>query len=139
MKQKLIIKTQRYRDLIDEKFLSKETVKGGKFKIFLTTDNEEVYKDFKSHFGNELVHIDGPFNHIDYVPFSSDPNDCSMSEKSVLDFHVLAECDGAVISRSQFGRMGMWRREKPDKDVYAYNTDLDRFIKIEHISQYRVA
>ena len=131
----------RYRDLIDEKFLANETLKlnGGKFNIFLTTENEEVYKDFKSHYGYNLVHIDGPFNHIDYIPYSANLNDCSMSEKSILDFHVLAECDGAVISDSQFGRMGILRRpERPDKDVYAYYRELGRLVKIDHLSQLRI-
>lgn len=110
------------------------------FRVFLTTDNAQVYADFKANYdANVLVHNDGPFNHIDYIPFSADPTDCSTSEKAVLDFHCLAECDAVVISRSQFGRMGVWRRSQPSKDVYAYNTDLDEFVEIKDMRQFRLS
>jgi hypothetical protein len=86
------------------------------------------------------VHNDGPFNHIDFIEYSKNLNDCSSIEKSVLDFHCLAECDAVVVSRSQFGRMGIWRRKDPTKDVYAYhsNSDSNEFIKIECMNQYKI-
>ena len=34
-----------------------------------------------------------------------------------------------VISRSQFGRLGLWNRDDPIKDVYAYNNEKDEFSK----------
>ena len=123
--------------MIRSKFIINET--GNNYKVFLTTDNPTVYDDFLKHFGhNKLIHNNGPFNHIDFIKFSKDSNDCSPIEKSVLDFHCLAECDAAVISRSQFGRMAIWRRKDPIKDVYAYNSDLDELIKVESMKQYKV-
>ena len=87
---------------------------------------------------DKLLHNTGPFNHMDFVEYSKDLNDCSSIEKSVLDFHCLAECDAAVISRSQFGRMGIWLRKDPTKDVYVYNSTTQDFVRIRHISQFRI-
>ena len=122
--------------MIRSKFITNET--GNNYKVFLTTDNPTVYDDFLKHFGRKLIHNNGPFNHIDFIEFSKDLNDCSSIEKSVLDFHCLAECDAAVISRSQFGRMGIWRRKDPIKDLYTYNPLTDEFVEIKHLDQLKM-
>lgn len=78
------------------------------------------------------------FNHIDFIDVSQDINDCSSIEKRFLDFHVLAECDAAVISRSQFGRMGILRRNQPAKHVNVYNSTLDELIKIKDMNDFKL-
>lgn len=126
---------QRYWNLIKEKFLA--NISSEKYKIFITTDNEQVHKDALREFGsNRVVFNEGPFNHVDYIENTN--NDCTNSEKAILDFHSLQNCDMAVISRSQFGRLGLWNRDDPLKNVYAYNTDKEEFFKWRQYADLRV-
>jgi hypothetical protein len=83
-----------------------------------------------------LFYDQGPFNHVDFLENTKD--DCINSEKAILDFHSLQNCDMAVISRSQFGRIGLWNRDNPLKDVYAYNTDKEDFFKWKTFSDLHV-
>ena len=97
-------------------------------RIFISTDNEQVHKDALTEFGSNLIVFnEGPFVHYDFLENTQE--DCTSSEKSILDFHSLQNCDMAVISRSQFGRIGLWNRIDPLKDVYAYNNEKNLFYK----------
>ena len=126
---------KRYWSLIKEKFLPLVRPNGN-YKIFITTDNENVHKDAIREFGTErIVFHEGPFNHVDFIENTN--NDCTASEKTILDFHSLQNCDMAVISRSQFGRLGLWNRVDPLKDTYAYNTDKEEFFKWNSFSDLR--
>lgn len=117
---------ERYWEIIREKFITQ--ISNENFKIFITTDSEMVHQEALDEFGQDkIVYHQGPFNHVDFLENTQD--DCSSVEKSILDFHSLQNCDMAVISRSQFGRFGLWNRDNPLKEVYAYNNELDRFTK----------
>jgi len=95
--------SKRYWHIIKEKFIP--NIINKKFKIFITTDNQQVHNDAVKEFGsNQIIYHQGPFNHVDYIENTKD--DCTNSEKAILDFHSLQNCDMAVISRSQFGRIG---------------------------------
>lgn len=118
--------SKRYWDIIREKFLAHMLSEN--YKIFITTDSEMVHQEALREFGiDKIVFNEGPFNHVDFLENTQD--DCTNIEKSILDFHSLQNCDMAVISRSQFGRIGLWNRDNPLKEVYAYNNELDKFYK----------
>jgi hypothetical protein len=127
--------SKRYWNIIKEKLLP--NINHNNFKIFITTDNQLVHDDALKEFGSDkIVYHPGPFNHVDYIENTKD--DCTNSEKAILDFHSLQNCDMAVISRSQFGRIGLWNRKNPLKEVYAYNTDKEKFFKWEHFTDLHV-
>lgn len=128
--------SKRYWKLVREKFIANVT--NDDYRVFLTTDNALVHEDGLKEFGDKMVYNHGPMNHIDYLKYSRNESDCSAIEKSLLDFECLKLCDMAVISRSQFGRMGLWNRPEPAKHVYAFNTDLNEFYQITDIKQFRV-
>ena len=90
-----------------------------KYKIFITTDTESVEEESIKEFGEDIVKIDGDFIHIDREEYGN-TNDCTRSEKVILDFHALQFCDMAIISPSGFGRYGVANRINPAKDLYMY-------------------
>ena len=126
---------KRYWDIIRNEYIPK--VKSDNYRIFVTTDNESVLKQAIKEFGQDyVVFNEGSFNHVDFIQNTGD--DCTSVEKAILDFHSLQNCDMAVISRSQFGRIGLWNRLDPTKDVYQYNTDRKEFIKIKGFNDLHV-
>jgi hypothetical protein len=87
------------------------------YKIFVTTDDEDVEKEALEQFGSsQLVINSGDIIHIDRDVRNL--NDCSKIEKTILDFHCLQNCDMAVISKSGFGKLGLWNRKYPIQDLY---------------------
>ena len=87
------------------------------YKIFVTTDDEDVEKEALEQFGSsQLVINSGDIIHIDRDVRNL--NDCSKIEKTFLDFHCLQNCDMAVISESGFGKLGLWNRKNPIQDLY---------------------
>ena len=64
--------------------------------------------------------IEGENLHIDKVNANLDYPSCLALDKTFLDFHALQNCDMVVISDSGFGRLGVWNREQPDKDLYVF-------------------
>lgn len=107
--------------------------------MFLSTDNQYVYNGFLKEFGqNKLVHIEGFFDHIDFIDNLKIGNGCISAEKAVLDIHLLAKCDAIVISRSQFGRMAVWLRDEPLKELYVYNSTTDGIDNYTSLAQFHL-
>ena len=101
-------------EFIRKTFLSKVS---HNYKIFVTTDDEDVEKEALEQFGSsQLVINSGDIIHIDRDVRNL--NDCSKIEKTILDFHCLQNCDMAVISKSGFGKLGLWNRRNPIQDLY---------------------
>ena len=101
-------------EFIRKTFLSKVS---HNYKIFVTTDDEDVEKEALEQFGSsQLVINSGDIIHIDRDVRNL--NDCSKIEKTILDFHCLQNCDMAVISESGFGKLGLWNRKNPIQDLY---------------------
>lgn len=124
---------------IRDKFIKEHNLK--KYKLFITTDTEEIEKECIKEFGiKNVVYNEGPFTHIDREPLNK--HDCSSVDKVILDFHSLQNCDYAVISQSGFGRLGVANRQDPLKNLYRFETHTDKkhhnksyvFKKIEDIN-----
>ena len=89
------------------------------WRLFITSDLEAVELEAFEEFGQDrVIRIPGVNSHVDRESHLS--NDCSRIEKPILDFHFLQNCDKAVISTSGFGRLGVWNRKEPLKDMFIY-------------------
>ena len=89
------------------------------WRLFITSNLEAVELEaFEELDQDRVIRIMGVNSHVDRE--SHLRNDCSRIEKPILDFHFLQNCDKAVISTSGFGRLGVWNRKEPLKDMFIY-------------------
>jgi hypothetical protein len=94
--------------------------KNNDWRVFVTSDVESVEQEAIKEFGNDrVIRIPGLNTHVDRE--TNLGNDCTRIEKPILDFHFLQMCNKAVISGSGFGRLGIWNRAEPLKDVFVFN------------------
>jgi hypothetical protein len=90
------------------------------WRIFITSDIESIELEAMQEFGDErVIRIKGLNTHVDRE--ANLGNDCTRIEKPILDFHFLQNCHKAVISHSGFGRLGVWNRRMPMKDVFVFD------------------
>lgn len=109
-------------------FLIKKTGDTDNYKLFLTTDLEEVATEALGEFGAEnLLITDGLYTHIDREKQSSD---CKRVYKTFLDLHFMRNCDGIVISNSNFGKFGIMLRPEPTKQAFMFRSN--RFIAVDN-------
>lgn len=80
------------------------------FRLFVTTDSEEVRDKARELFPKVILDTDGPIIHIEKT--STDVSDGF--EKVVLDQQVMGHCDELVFSLSGFGRLGALLRGSLD-------------------------
>jgi hypothetical protein len=107
-------------------FIRDNFIENADWKLFVTSDLEEVEMEAISEFGvDRVVRIDGINSHVGREKQSN--NDCTRIEKPILDFHFLQNCDKAVISNSGFGQFATWNRENPDKDLFVLGTNWRQF------------
>lgn len=64
------------------------------FNIYLTTDSVRIENEAVKEFGSKVFQINGSINNIDHTDQKIDP---SKIEKAFLDFHMLQNCDYAII------------------------------------------
>ena len=108
---------------IREHLVNSSTLNDDDWKLFISTDTEAVLKEAVQEFGAErLIQIPGLFTHIDRELDAGE--DCSRVEKTILDFHFMQNCDKAVVSKSGFGKMGVWNRRDPIKDMYVFEDNV---------------
>jgi hypothetical protein len=89
-------------------------------KIFLTTDNQQVYDEARQRYGSRLLYVDGEITHMDRS-VNTDQKVCREQDKLLTDFHLLGElCDISVISNSGFGFWGNLRRFKPFEQLFVF-------------------
>ena len=99
------------------------------YRIFITTDTRSVELDALKEFGaDKVVTINGTYAHLDREA-NLEP-DCSKVDKTFLDFHALQYCDRAVISQSGFGKLGLWNRPEPNKDLIMFSKS-QTFVKVK--------
>ena len=104
---------------IRDKFLTDLTLKSD-WRVFVTSDMEAVELEAIEEFGQErVIRIPGINSHIDRE--TSLGNDCSRVEKPIMDFHFLQNCNKAIISQSGFGRLGLWNRGDPLRDIFVFS------------------
>ena len=87
------------------------------WRVFVTSDVESVELEaFKEFSREKVVRIKGINSHIDREKNLG--NDCTRIEKPIMDFYFLRNCNKAVISNSGFGRLGLWNRKEPYRDLF---------------------
>ena len=114
---------------INETFVRSVTDKGFNYSIFLTTDNNRAKSEMPKLFGSDKVvvfkdssaHFSEDFN--GFLRRFNKFEDCRKNRLTIFDFHMLQECDMAVVSHSGFGLLGVWRRPKPEKGLFIYSTE----------------
>jgi len=89
-------------------------------RIFLTTDNEQVYRDGQRRFGSRLLYVQGEITHVDRS-VNVDQKVCREQDKLLTDFHLLGEiCHMSIISNSGFGFWGNLRRFQPFEQLFVF-------------------
>jgi hypothetical protein len=90
------------------------------YRIFLTTDTEDIVSEAIKEFGNEFVITnEGPNNHLDF--FSKLESNDEKLDKTFLDFHSLQNCNMAIISESGFGKLGVFNRNNPNENLAMFS------------------
>ncbi|GAB1603085.1 uncharacterized protein LOC115215651 isoform X2 [Argonauta hians] len=99
------------------KFLSKYN-NTNKYKIFITTDSEQVLDIAKEKFDSQLTYVPGKIVHVDKV-YRMKSYICDSVEKMLIDQLVLTKCDILLVSRSNFGENAA-RLSKTAKEKYIF-------------------
>jgi len=108
--------TKKFWKFIRENFV-KNMTNNKNWKLFVTSDIEAIEFEAIKEFGvDKVLRVPGINTHIDREKNLG--NNCSRIEKPIMDFHFLQNCDKAVISYSGFGKLGVWNRKNPKKDVF---------------------
>lgn len=98
-------------------------------RIFLTTDNQQVYDEAQRRYGSRLLYVPGEITHIDRSS-NTDQKVCREQTKLMTDFHLLGDlCDTSIISNSGFGFWGNLRRFRPFENLFVFCSG--RIYKIE--------
>jgi len=81
------------------------------FRVFVSTDSEQCANAMRRDLGP--FHIDNPGT-IVHVDRSPSDQVARSAPKTMADHFILGECDYAIISRSGFGALGVWRTKAAD-------------------------
>jgi hypothetical protein len=107
--------TKEFWRFIKENFTKSSQEK--EWRVFVTSDVEAVELEaFKEFSREKVIRIKGINTHIDRE--TNLGNDCTRIEKPIMDFYFLRNCNKAVISNSGFGRLGLWNRKEPYRDLF---------------------
>lgn len=120
--------SQRYWRFIQNELIIKQNISS--FMLYVTTDSETVKKEAIKWFGEDRVFFFKESNYhfeIDFLPSifrwpSTEKYRCSKNRRTILDFHMMRECDMGVVSHSGYGLMGLWNRPVPNKDLWVYSS-----------------
>jgi hypothetical protein len=145
--------SQMFWKFMSNTFLSK--LNDSNYMIYVTSDNEKVKHEAVDYFGADKVvtfektsfHFDMDFEQGGHYSKERRRTICESVQKILLDFHLLKECDMAVVSHSGFGLLGLWNRPDPGKDLYVFSNN-DRiklgkfarenltFIKLDNMDEF---
>jgi len=99
-------KSENYWRYIDDNFISKGDQN---YKVFVTSDNQEVIKMALEHFGSDrLVNTANNTFHIDK---QSNNKKCNQAVGLFVDFNMLSQCDMGVLSHSGYGMVPILNKE----------------------------
>ncbi|XP_050396505.2 uncharacterized protein LOC126815028 isoform X2 [Patella vulgata] len=101
-----------------------------KYRIFITTDSENVRLKAKELFPAVFMDIAGKIVHVER---SSGSDVCEGFKKVILDQVVLSLCDVLVVSKSGFGRIGAFFRHDENS---LYCLKLDKLVRCTTQSPY---
>ncbi|CAH1777442.1 unnamed protein product [Owenia fusiformis] len=87
-----------------------------KYKIFVTTDSENIRQSAKRLFPTTIADTEGVITHTDR---SNQNQACQGMQKVALDFNILSHCDVLIISRSNFGEYAA-RLRNSAKELYGF-------------------
>ncbi|XP_050408083.1 uncharacterized protein LOC126823338 [Patella vulgata] len=87
------------------------------FRIFVTTDAEQVRVIVKQSFPDVVMDTEGVIAHVDQE--KDQQKSCEGFKKVILDQHILSTCDVLVISYSGVGRHAAWVRGTPT-DLFCF-------------------
>jgi hypothetical protein len=114
-------KSKRFWRFIRKKFLKNKLNESG-YMIYVTSDSQLATEEAREYFGpHKVVSFEDSNFHFE-LDFDSRANNRPRVRKTVLDFHLLRECDMTVTSHSGFSLLGLWNRPNPSKDLFAYTT-----------------
>ena len=95
---------------IKEKFVRNATLHNQNWKLFVTSDLEDVEMEAVDEFGSgRVIRLPGLNTHVDREKNLG--NNCSRVEKPILDFHFLQNCDKAVVSRGGWGKYALMKSQ----------------------------
>ncbi|CAH1793120.1 unnamed protein product, partial [Owenia fusiformis] len=100
----------------------KSNIIRNKTTVFVTGDSDEVQKTARDTFGQIFMEVEGEITHTSRSKFDKA---CSGMDKVILDFHMLALCDVAMVSRSGFGWLTQCMNKNKDAIVYRMNNTGD--------------
>jgi len=115
-------------DLINREFVTKISDKN--YRLFVTSDLDGIRLQAEQVFGKDSVvfNEDKP-SHLD-KDFNNMGENCEHIESTLIDFHMLRNCDACVASHSGYGILGCWNRPIPNRNFYVFTkpnqTDLMR-------------
>ncbi|XP_050408764.1 uncharacterized protein LOC126823798 isoform X2 [Patella vulgata] len=87
------------------------------FRIFVTTDAEQVRVKVKQSFPDVVIDTEGVIAHVDRE--QDQKKSCEGFRKVILDQHILSTCNVLVISYSGVGRHAAWIRGTPT-DLFCF-------------------
>ncbi|KAK6190565.1 hypothetical protein SNE40_002402 [Patella caerulea] len=88
-----------------------------RFRIFVTTDAEQVRVTVKRSFPGVAIDTEGVIAHVDQE--KDQKKSCEGFKKVILDQHILSTCNVLVISYSGVGRHAAWVRGTPT-DLFCF-------------------
>ncbi|XP_046570557.1 uncharacterized protein LOC124278827 [Haliotis rubra] len=88
------------------------------FKIFVTSDSEQVRADAAKYFPDLTVDLPGPLVHIERSTKVKEEM-CGGFSKVILDQIVLASCETLIIGQSGFGEISSYLRGS-DSNLYCF-------------------
>ena len=101
-------------NFIKDNFLN-NTINSTEYVIYVTSDRENVKLEAKNFFkNNQVFYLEKSSDHVDVRA------NCKSTEKVILDFHIMQNCDIGVVSHSGFGILGLWNRPRPFKNLFVY-------------------
>lgn len=108
--------TKNFWHLIASEIIQKNNWAADKYRLFVTSDYEDVKEEAVKVFGPASV----VYNRDSSVHVELD-NTCKNFDNVILDFHMLQNCDYVVASHSGFGILGACNRPNPNTNFYVYS------------------
>ena len=110
-----------YWEFMRREFLEKQNMNRSEYKVFVTSDQEDVKVEAAKYFGADrvLYNADSSY-HFDRDFRQENDLRCKTLQKVLYDFQLMGLCDAIVVSHSGFGLFGAFNRKDPYKNLFVY-------------------